>query len=115
MPNRILVCRPTYFDVSYAGNTWMKPGVKIDKEKALQQHDNLLNVLRSYGAEIEFIAPVKGLEDMVFTANAGFLHNGIFVPRTWVRFFNEVFSCDGKNLPPPPLFLKEGGFQNSLS
>jgi len=69
-PKKILMCRPDYFEVNYAGNEFMKSNLgKTDIEKALSQWSELKNVYEELGFEIELIEPVNGLPDMVFTAN----------------------------------------------
>jgi len=45
---------------------------KIDRGKALTQWENLCSVLQQNGCEIQTIAAVDGLEDMVFAANQVF-------------------------------------------
>jgi len=75
---KILVCDPAHFDVSYEINPWMKnqQGL-VDKSLARIQWSLLVNAL-SEVAEIEVMEGVKGLPDMVFTANAGIVIDDIF-------------------------------------
>jgi N-dimethylarginine dimethylaminohydrolase len=69
---KALVCPPTYFDVVDKKNPYMQ-GQTVDQAKARAQWDNLCDVLRRNGCEIETIEPVPGLEDMVFAANLIFV------------------------------------------
>jgi N-dimethylarginine dimethylaminohydrolase len=71
MPSRVLLCPPTYFEVRDRKNPYMRSA--IDRNKAQAQWQALCHAFRSAGLELEFIAPVKGLEDMVFAANQVFV------------------------------------------
>jgi N-dimethylarginine dimethylaminohydrolase len=77
---RFLLCRPVHFTVAYEINPYMHVQVHPDPELALAQHDGLVATLRSAGAEVEFLDPVAGLPDLVFTANAGVVDGDAFVP-----------------------------------
>jgi len=82
----LLVCPPTHFDVLYEINPWMKADVRVDPALALEQWTTLVATLRSAGAVVEELAPVPGLPDLVFTANAGLVDGRRFLPS---RFRNE--------------------------
>jgi N-dimethylarginine dimethylaminohydrolase len=71
--SKVLVCPPDYFDVVDQKNPYMTGKSAVDRAKARTQWETLCNVLQQSGCEIETIAPVQGLEDMVFTANQVFL------------------------------------------
>jgi N-dimethylarginine dimethylaminohydrolase len=67
----ILMCAPDHFGVDYVINPWMQDGLgKTDPARVAQQWQGLKNLL-SQQVELAFVPPVKGLPDMVFTANAG--------------------------------------------
>lgn len=66
---RYLMCPPTHFEVAYAINPWM--GGTVDRDMAMTQWETLVGSMRMAGAAVQFIDPVEGLPDMVFTANAG--------------------------------------------
>ncbi len=69
-PDKILMCRPEYFEVNYSGNEFMKGNINnVDSAKALAQWNALKDVYLSLGYEVVLIEPVKDLVDMVFTAN----------------------------------------------
>ncbi len=71
---RFLICRPQHFAVSYTINPWMDPQSWMRDQRAhaaaagewAALHRNLVEL----GATIEFVKPVPGLPDLVFTANA---------------------------------------------
>ena len=71
MNKTVLMCPPTFFDVSEAKNPFM--GQPIDRKKAQQQWDGLRRSLQDAGLKVELIDPVKDLEDMVFAANQVFI------------------------------------------
>ncbi|HMQ69431.1 MAG TPA: arginine deiminase-related protein [Ignavibacteria bacterium] len=69
-PEKILMCKPEYFDVNYTGNEFMKDNIgKTDKHKAIEQWNSLKKVYEDLGFHTVLIEPVKDLVDMVFTAN----------------------------------------------
>jgi ornithine--oxo-acid transaminase len=77
---RYLMCPPTHFDVSYAINPWMDLSVGVDRERAQRQWDALVATLREAGAEVELLAPLPALPDLVFTANLGLVDGATFIP-----------------------------------
>ncbi len=70
---RILMCRPEFFGIEYEINPWMHVEVSVDHELAERQWEALYNEYQRLGVEVELATPVKGLPDMVFTANAAVL------------------------------------------
>lgn len=85
---KLLMCRPTYYDVEYNINHWMTGNQKkVNVEKAQTQWKHLYNSLREV-ADVNLIIPQPNLPDMVFTANAGFYtprHNMVYMS----NFINE--------------------------
>jgi N-dimethylarginine dimethylaminohydrolase len=71
-----LMCRPTYFEVSYAINPWMDPAVAVDVKLAMRQWEALRDTYRGLGHMVSFIEPVRGLPDMVFAANGALVVDG---------------------------------------
>ena len=70
-----LMCEPRYFDVSYAINPWMTANIgRVNKQLASIQWQQLYDTLEQK-AIIKLVEPVKGLPDMVFTANAGLVNS----------------------------------------
>jgi N-dimethylarginine dimethylaminohydrolase len=71
----LLMCEPTHFGVTYSINPWMDPASWARDDRALGatarcQWTAYRRVLTRLGASIELMAPVSGLPDLVFTANA---------------------------------------------
>lgn len=72
-----LMCRPTYFDVTYRINPWMDPSVDVDTSLAMRQWQKLHDSYVDLGHTVELVDPLEGYPDMVFTANGGFTLDGI--------------------------------------
>jgi N-dimethylarginine dimethylaminohydrolase len=70
---RLLMCPPDHFGVAYVINPWMEPHVGLSDHALATRQWNDLRANLSQLARIEEIAPARGLPDMVFTANAGFV------------------------------------------
>jgi len=88
MPKTVLMCPPTFFDVSEVKNPHM--GMPIDRVLAHHQWENLRRSLHDAGLQIELIDPVKDLDDMVFAANQVFVGNhpamGKFIVPSRMRY-----------------------------
>ena len=69
----ILMCPPDYYGIEYEINPWMSRSRQSDAELSKGQWQALHDLLASLGAEIRQLSPVKGLPDLVFTANAGLI------------------------------------------
>lgn len=70
--SRLLVCPPTYFGIEYEINPWMRLQNRVDHDRAVRQWRDLMAMFeREIGIGLERMAPVPGLPDLVFTANAG--------------------------------------------
>lgn len=76
----LFMCPPEYYGIEYEINPWMSIQRQADPVLAQRQwqalYDFLVNELE---VKVELIEPVKGLPDMVFTANAGLARNGTFI------------------------------------
>jgi arginine dihydrolase len=76
---RYLLCPPDHFNVVYEINPYMHKQVHPDLDAARTQFDNLVSALEAAGASVEFLDPVPGLPDLVFTANAGIVNGATFI------------------------------------
>lgn len=72
-----LMCRPEHFVVSYTINPWMEPAKPTDTAKALAQWQVLHDTYVTLGHDVHLIDPIPGLPDMVYTANGGFVIDGL--------------------------------------
>jgi len=74
---RLLVCPPDYYGIEYEINPWMRISNAADPEKSKAQWHNLMRTFEEdVGVELERMTPIKGLPDLVFTANAGSICEG---------------------------------------
>lgn len=106
---RYLMCRPEHFTVSYTINPWMQPAYPTDTALAVRQWQTLYDTYLALGHEVELIDPVEGLPDMVYTANGGFVVDGVaygakfrFAERQpEARFFMDWFAAAGFDVVDP--------------
>ncbi len=71
-----LMCAPTHFDVTYAINAWMRPGVAVDRRRALVQWEVLRQTYSARGHRVHVLDGVPVLPDMVFAANGATVVGG---------------------------------------
>jgi N-dimethylarginine dimethylaminohydrolase len=76
-PHRYLMCRPTYFEVSYEINPWMDASIETDAALAVRQWETLRETYLSWGHTVELIDPIPGLPDMVYAANGATVVDGL--------------------------------------
>jgi N-dimethylarginine dimethylaminohydrolase len=70
---RYVMCPPTYFEVCYRINPWMRPDEPADAARALEQWRRLHETIVDRGHDVQLVDPEPGLPDMVFAANGGIL------------------------------------------
>ena len=105
----ILMCPPDYYGIEYEINPWMSQERQADHPLAVKQWNRLKEMLQEAGATISLLEPVKGLPDLVFTANAAM----IFHDQAILSRFRHV-----QRQPEEPIdekWLKENGFTVSLA
>lgn len=72
-----LMCPPELYDVDYVINPWMEGNVHCScREQAMAQWNELHCALAQI-ADVKLVDPQSGSPDMVFTANAGLVHEGL--------------------------------------
>lgn len=71
-----LMCEPSHFDVTYAINAWMRPGVLVDRARAVAQWHTLVETYRGLGHRVDVLEAAPGLPDMVFAANGALVVGG---------------------------------------
>jgi N-dimethylarginine dimethylaminohydrolase len=76
---RTLMCPPDYYGIEYEINPWMNRHVGCDPSESLRQWTALHATLRDLGVTVERLEPVRGLPDLVFTANAGLVFGDLFL------------------------------------
>ncbi|MCA9175606.1 MAG: amidinotransferase [Planctomycetales bacterium] len=72
---RIMMCPPDHYGIEYEINAWMSTLRQADNALAVAQWGQLRDVLEHCGAEVLLQPPVKGLPDLVFTANAALIYH----------------------------------------
>lgn len=115
----ILMCPPDYYGIEYEINPWMDRMRQCDRDLAMRQWQTLRQLLEECGAKVSCLEPVKGLPDLVFTANAALVHDGSAVlsrfrhpQRQGEEPYNEAwFSAHGFQVLhlPSGMFLEGAG------
>jgi N-dimethylarginine dimethylaminohydrolase len=82
---KLLMCPPDYFSVVYEINPFMHQEITVDHERAKQQWEDLRVTLERGGAEVVIQDPQPNHPDLVFTANAGLVVDGIAVPARFLH------------------------------
>lgn len=72
---KFLMCEPSEFSIEYSINPWMNLENPIDTRKAMTQWQILVSNIIFGGGKVKTIPQNKALPDMVFSANAGIVHN----------------------------------------
>jgi ornithine--oxo-acid transaminase len=71
------MCPPELYEVSYVINPWMAGHVHCcSHQQAVAQWEQLHHALKQV-AQVRLVEPQPGLPDMVFTANAGLVREGV--------------------------------------
>ncbi|MFC5642147.1 dimethylargininase [Kitasatospora cinereorecta] len=89
---RYLMCRPTYFEVSYRINPWMDPAKPVDRDLAVAQWERLREVYLGLGHQVDLIEPLPGTPDMVYAANGATVIDGKVLG---ARFRNQERAAEG--------------------
>ena len=76
-PRRYLMCRPTFFDVTYEINPWMAVTRETHSARAVAQWVTLYRTYLDWGHTVDLIEPVADLPDMVFAANGATVVDGL--------------------------------------
>jgi N-dimethylarginine dimethylaminohydrolase len=115
-PRRYLMCPPTYFDVTYSINPWMEPNKPIDVNLAMTRWESLRDIYLEFGHQVEFIDPVAGLPDMVFSANGATVVDETVLLAKFryqeraceVASYRKWFAARGYKQIHEPRFINEG-------
>lgn len=73
------MCPPAFSKVSWEINPWMKIKNQPDANKIQLEYFLFLNILLQLGIEVFLMPQEPGLEDQIFTANAGWGRKNIFI------------------------------------
>ena len=100
---RVLMCAPTFFEVSYVINPWMTDHVHdTTAERSRRQWDALRETVTRH-ADVALEEPAQGQPDMTFAANAGLVFGNTFVPS---RF--RYAERQGEEAPNRAWFARHG-------
>jgi N-dimethylarginine dimethylaminohydrolase len=67
------MCPPDFYGIEYEINPWMSRSRGSQSDVARAQWRRLHDTLAGLGVSVELLEPVRGLPDLVFTANAGLM------------------------------------------
>jgi N-dimethylarginine dimethylaminohydrolase len=67
------MCPPDFYGIEYEINPWMSRSRASDDQRARDQWRALFELLKDLGTDIRLMSAVKGLPDLVFTANAALI------------------------------------------
>lgn len=111
-----LMCPPTYFDVVYAINAWMRPEQTVDTELALRQWEALRRAYLDLGHDVHVVDAVPGLPDMVFVTDSGVVVDGVAMGARYrapqrapeAEYVLRWFADNGLRKPVAPTYINEG-------
>jgi N-dimethylarginine dimethylaminohydrolase len=72
---QVLLCSPTYLNLSPINKIaegWLEKGEKIDQQKCLNEHQQLIDIYEKNGINVEILVPTKDLSSQVFARDFGF-------------------------------------------
>jgi N-dimethylarginine dimethylaminohydrolase len=76
----VLMCRPTHYTIAYEINPWMHVRRQVHHARATRQWEALHRLLTKHlRLPVRLVPPVKGLPDLIFTANAGLVAGRTFI------------------------------------
>jgi N-dimethylarginine dimethylaminohydrolase len=101
---RVLMCRPTNFDVKYVINPHMKP-YSVVQPQALWEWENLVATLRSLSIQVDVIDQPTGVPDMVFATDQGIVRGNK------VLLANFRYKQRKKETPYYRQWFKDNGFE----
>ena len=104
----ILMCPPDFYGIEYEINPWMNRDVPSDPARSREQWQALHDLLVGLDVDVRLMPPIKGLPDLVFTANAGLIwHDKVFLAA-----FRH--SARQNETPVDESWFKSNGFETIL-
>lgn len=116
----VFVCPPTYVELAYAINPWMKLGTEFSRELAIAQWEALVAAYREVGAgPVHVCEPKEGLTELCFFGDSVFLCDGeaLFgefrhperkAEQPHVEAYLREFGFEGKSVPEGVVFEGAG-------
>ena len=113
------MCPPTQYDVNYVINPWMEGNLNRSSRRIATRQWERLHFALAGLAHVELVEQQAGSPDMVFTANAGLVSNGMVALSRFLHperqgeepHFRKWFDDSGfalRELPPDVPFEGEG-------
>lgn len=121
---RILLCPPDFYDIEYEINPWMHTDNGVDHKKSQQEYKSVKETFIKLGVEIHEIKQIKGLPDMVYTANSGQVVGNTFIvanfrykerqgeSKAFQDYFEKEFNFKTVALPDGVYFEGQGDLLN---
>lgn len=75
---KVIICRPTYFEIDFAVNPTLDRNLKIDKEKVSNEYESLYSTLDELDFDIIEIEQDPDMPNMVYVGDWGFVHDEVF-------------------------------------
>lgn len=69
----ILMCPPDFYGIEYEINPWMRRSIPSDPDRSRSQWQGLHDLLIGLHVDVRLLEPIRGLPDLVFTANAALI------------------------------------------
>lgn len=72
---KVLLCPPTYLalkPINKIAADWMDKGEVIDQVKAIGEHNELIEIYKDHGVEVEILEATENLTSMTFARDFGF-------------------------------------------
>jgi len=117
--DKILMCKPNFYNIEYEINPWMNKNKKANIKEAQKQWQYLHHLIIRIGGFVEYVDPIKNLPDMVFTANAGLIlsHDKTVIlskfhhkqRRGEEHYFREWFKKEGYEVIEYPGYFEGAG------
>lgn len=111
VPGRVLLVKPTYFDVEYIINPHMEGMVgAVDTMQAQNEWEHLKDGYEELGFEVHVLNGKKGLPDMVFCANQSLPFSD---EEGNLKVVMSIMAADQRKeeVPPVEKFYKELGYE----
>jgi len=104
----VLMCEPVHYRIDYEINPWMRRANAVDGPRALAQWRALHATLDGLEVTVELVEQPPSVPDMTFTANAGIVIGGRFIPANFrypereaeEQHFMEWFVLRGYRVEP---------------
>lgn len=90
---KILLCPPTFFNIEYEINPWMDIESEIDRDKVLQEYDELKATYAKLGVEYFEMQPNHELPDQVYTTDTGHPEANTFIKSNF-KFIQRRHEAD---------------------